>query len=248
MFRYSLVMVLIFTSCAVHKKLKIQSSERNSKISKGGATVCTSTPCYIYVEAGDNLACTSSYWSFNLDARSSTGELQSKRINPCSLKDSSVVNFVFKNPVSELKEKSLKINSNSYGKDLKYQAKLVLFPSKESTISISILNNLVDRLQLQLLGIGRLQIVERQRFQEVFDELSIQNSGATRSKKELGELTGADYVGFVNFDVVGPNIIGSIKLIDVETGNLVRGISSECLNCNVESVSNKFIVENAMKF
>lgn len=239
---------LIVTSCAVQKKIKIKSNQIGSKVSKGGATICSSTPCNIYVEAGDNFFCTPSYWSFELEVRSPTGELINKKINPCSLGDSSSVDFDFKNPISEKNENEITINATSYGVELKQQTKLVLFPSKESTISKSILNNLVDRLQLQLLGIGHLQIIERQRVNVIFNELGIQNSGATKSKKELGELAGADYVGFVNFDVVGTNIIGSIKLIDVETGNLVRGISSECLNCNIESVSNKFIVENARKF
>jgi len=94
-----LLLVMTLASCTVYKTISIKSDPPGARVSRGGAVV-GETPLELEVEAGDPLACTPSYWSFELEVAPPIPGQHSQRrlINPCVISDVATVYFDFRGP------------------------------------------------------------------------------------------------------------------------------------------------------
>ncbi|MGB9589255.1 MAG: CsgG/HfaB family protein [candidate division WOR-3 bacterium] len=85
-----------------------------------------------------------------------------------------------------------------------------------------------NQVSLQLLKVGNITVLERERVEGVLSEQEFGVSGAVdpASSGRIGRLTGADVVGIVSF--TGGSVV--VKLIDSETGEVLymgQGIGTD---------------------
>lgn len=79
-------------------------------------------------------------------------------------------------------------------------------------------------LEEELLRSGRFTLVERQRVEQVVEEIAFQQSGVTESSgaAELGRLLNVDKLAFVQVHRLHPDYQLTVRLVDVSTGQLLR--------------------------
>lgn len=93
-------------------------------------------------------------------------------------------------------------------------------------------NVIADILATELPNLGNIRIIERENLADIIDEQALQLSGMVdaESAVEIGRLSGADaviigeltdYVYWENTGVTGTTISFSMKMISVESGNVV---------------------------
>ena len=105
---------------------------------------------------------------------------------------------------------------------------------------------LSDRLRLELFNSGRLQVIERQRMEDVLAEQGFQQSGcvATECVVDLGQLIGVRFMVAGSIGRVGAVYTLAVRMIDVETGAVERVASRDCV-CPLEEMLTRVIGEAA---
>lgn len=86
---------------------------------------------------------------------------------------------------------------------------------------------LSDLIAAQLAPKPGFKLVERERLKELFDEMALGDVGpvdpATAAK--IGKLAGANVIAFGSFGLLGQEIVLTVRLVKVDTGELIGGVS-----------------------
>lgn len=86
---------------------------------------------------------------------------------------------------------------------------------------------LSDLISAQLAPRQGFRVVERERLNELFDEMALGDVGpvdpATAAK--IGKLAGANVIAFGSFGLLGQDIVLTVRLVKVDTGELIGGVS-----------------------
>ena len=93
------------------------------------------------------------------------------------------------------------------------------------------------RLRTDLFNTGKFTVLEREKMDEILNEQGFQQSGCTSNECviEVGKLTGVQQIVAGNIGKIGNLITISIRLIDVQTGKVIRTATEDC-ECSIETV------------
>jgi TolB-like protein len=117
------------------------------------------------------------------------------------------------------------------------------------SVSVSEARTLTDKLRGELIRTGRFQVIERSQMEEILKEQGFQQTGlcnTTECYVEAGKLLGVEQMIGGSIGKVGNIYLISIRLIDVETGVIVKlvdqeieGSVDEVLKTGIRSVAQK---------
>lgn len=94
-----------------------------------------------------------------------------------------------------------------------------------------------DVLTTQLANVDHLTLLERERIDDVLDELDLQASNLTVSNgAEIGKLLNADYLIMGNLNALGTTYLFNARLLRVETSQIVDGRQVICEECRFQDV------------
>lgn len=108
--------------------------------------------------------------------------------------------------------------------------------------------NLADLISVKLSSSKRLKVVERQEINRIIEEITISQSGITEQNTvlEIGKMLGANIMGFGSFTTLGEKVILTLRLVKVETGEIIGGVNERndnILNIDIlaENTANKVL-------
>lgn len=109
-------------------------------------------------------------------------------------------------------------------------------------------STLTNRLRSELVKIDSFTIVERSKMNEILDEQGFQMTGCTSSEcaVQAGKLLSVNRICTGNIGKLGSMYTLTIRLIDVESGKIVRSVTEDCL-CPVEDLLTRAIPKVAAK-
>ncbi len=97
---------------------------------------------------------------------------------------------------------------------------------------------LSDRLRAELVDTGRFLVVERERMNEILQEQGFQQAGDCSSDAcavELGRLIGVNNMIAGSVGRLGQTYTSTVRLIDVETGEIIARASDDC-QCEIDEL------------
>ena len=90
----------------------------------------------------------------------------------------------------------------------------------------------LDLLSSSLANFDYITLVERHKIEDVVNELKLQLSGLTEEHSaEVGQLLNADMILMCSVGALGSSYVFNARLIDVETGRVVKGRQVICEEC-----------------
>ena len=115
-------------------------------------------------------------------------------------------------------------------------------------ISTSESNIISARLRTELFNTGKFNVLERDKMDEILNEQGFQLSGCTTNEciVEVGKLTGVEKMVAGGIGRIGKLITINIRLIDVETGELIKTATDDC-ECSIESILTQSIRKVSQK-
>ena len=115
-----------------------------------------------------------------------------------------------------------------------------------ANISEAEVNILTGRLSTELVKLGSFTVVERSQMEEVLKEQGFQQSGCTTSEcaVEVGGLLGVDKMITGSIGKIGSLFTLSSRLIDVETGEILRQVSFD-VSGTIEEILTQTMAEIA---
>lgn len=104
-------------------------------------------------------------------------------------------------------------------------------------ISASETRIITSRLRTDLFNTNRFTVVEREKMNEILDEQGFQLSGCTSNEcaVEVGKLLGVRLIVAGDIGKISEMYTISIRLIDVQTGKILRTATDDC-ECNIKEV------------
>ena len=95
---------------------------------------------------------------------------------------------------------------------------------KTSSLSVSELSALIDRLGLELFDTGRFKVIERESIDLLLSEQGFQQSGCTTTQCliEIGKIINVKMIVTGSVNKVGTIYSANVKMINVETGEIVK--------------------------
>jgi WD40 repeat protein len=109
---------------------------------------------------------------------------------------------------------------------------LALMNFEAKGISESIAEISLDLMSSSLANFEYITLVERDRIEDILKELKFQMTGLTEQNgAEVGRMLNADRVLFCSVGALGTSYIFNARLIDVETGRVVKGRQVICEEC-----------------
>lgn len=94
-----------------------------------------------------------------------------------------------------------------------------------------------DMLTTQLAGVEHLTLLERERIDEVLDELNLQASDLTTADgARIGRLLNADYLILGTLNALGTTYMFNARLLHVETSQITDGRQVICEECRFQDV------------
>lgn len=86
---------------------------------------------------------------------------------------------------------------------------------------------LSDLIAAQLAPKQGFKLVERERLKELFDEMALGDVGPVdpATAARIGKLAGANVIAFGSFGLLGQDIVLTVRLVKVDTGELIGGVS-----------------------
>jgi len=95
---------------------------------------------------------------------------------------------------------------------------------KTSSLSVSELSALIDRLGLELFDTGRFKVIERESIDLLLSEQGFQQSGCTTTQCliEIGKIINVKMIVTGSVNKVGTIYSANAKMINVETGEIVK--------------------------
>ncbi len=93
------------------------------------------------------------------------------------------------------------------------------------------------RLRTDLFNTEKFIVLERDKMDDILQEQGFQLSGCTKNEcvVEVGKLTGVEQMVAGNIGKIGKIITITIRLIDVETGHVLKTATEDC-ECSIETV------------
>ena len=124
------------------------------------------------------------------------------------------------NIADELYEFALDLLKNT-GKGKKNSVAFVALTSDQKNIFIE--NYVTDALTQAVFETGSVKIIERKNLEKILDEQKFQSSGLVddSSAKDIGKIAGVDYVCYGDMKDIGNEITVNIRLVDVESGEVI---------------------------
>jgi len=115
-------------------------------------------------------------------------------------------------------------------------------------LSLSEAATLTNRLRSELVKTDSFTIVERSKMNEILDEQGFQMTGCTSSEcaVEAGKILSVNRICTGNVGRLGSMYTLTIRLIDVESGKILKSVTEDCL-CPIEEVLTKAIPRVAAK-
>ncbi len=109
-------------------------------------------------------------------------------------------------------------------------------------LSVSESATLTNRLRSELVKIDSFTIVERSKMNEILDEQGFQMTGCTSSEcaVEAGKILSVNRICTGNVGKVGEIYTLTIRLINVETGAIIKSVTEDC-QCPIEQVLTRSI-------
>jgi len=101
---------------------------------------------------------------------------------------------------------------------------------KGSGVSASDVSIVSDRLRAELLGTGRVRVMERSEMDQILREQSFQQSGACDASQcfvEIGRLLAVDRIVVGTVGKIGELFTISVRILNVETGELVYSVNTD---------------------
>jgi TolB-like protein len=97
---------------------------------------------------------------------------------------------------------------------------------------------LTDRLRSELFGVGRFDVLERDKMDALLTEQKLQGSGYTASRGliELGRLINVNGIVSGSIGKLGAKYLLNARLVDVETGMILATAAEECA-CPLEELT-----------
>lgn len=113
---------------------------------------------------------------------------------------------------------------------------------KGEGLSTSETRIITSRLRTDLFNTKKFKVVEREKMNEILEEQGFQLSGCTSNECiiEAGKLLGARRIVAGEIGRIGNLFTLSIRIIDVETGEILRTATEDC-ECRIEEVITKSI-------
>lgn len=86
---------------------------------------------------------------------------------------------------------------------------------------------LADLISAQMAGTKGYRLVERQRIEEILNEMKLGMSGIVdpNTAVGIGKMLGANVMAFGSFSVLGKKVLLTMRLVKVETGEIVGGVN-----------------------
>lgn len=143
-----------------------------------------------------------------------------------------------------------KITVSTIGNPDTHVAKITIaiLPFKNNT-SDSSLNSvgvtLADLISTQMASDKGIKLVERQRIEDMMAELKLGQGGIVdqNSAIQIGRMLGANVMAFGSFMTLGKKVILTMRLVKVETGEVVGGVTEKSADVSDLDV----LAENAAK-
>lgn len=104
---------------------------------------------------------------------------------------------------------------------------------------------LADLISAQLASKKGFKLVERQRIEDILKEMKLGQTGMIDQNTaiQVGKMLGANVMGFGSFSTLGKKVLLTMRLVKVETGEIVGGVSERS-----DDISNlDLLAENAAK-
>lgn len=116
-------------------------------------------------------------------------------------------------------------------------AQVAVLPFKGQGEAARVAEICSDALATQLAGAEHLTLLERERIDEVLDELDLQASELTEDNgARIGRLLNADYLILGSLNALGTTYLFNARLLHVETSQIVEGRQVICEECRVQDV------------
>ena len=138
---------------------------------------------------------------------------------------------------------------NCYADEVKTTAAVMDLEAKEG-VSAGIASMLSDYLRTQLVNTNRFTIVTRENMEQVLKEQAFQLSGCTSQEciVQAGQLLGVRKMFTGSIGKLGATYLLSLKIIDVQSGQIERAETEECAECkedallvSIRNVTNKIV-------
>lgn len=116
-------------------------------------------------------------------------------------------------------------------------AQLAVLPFRSRGESSKLAEICSAELTTQLANVERLTLLERERIEEVLDELNLQASNLTKSDgARIGQLLNVDYLILGSLNAVGTTYLLNARLLRVETSHVTEGRRVICEECKGKDV------------
>jgi TolB-like protein len=101
---------------------------------------------------------------------------------------------------------------------------------------------LTDRLRYELVSIGKFEVMERDKMDNILAEQGFQKTGCVSSEcmVQVGKLVGVKQIVGGSISKVGNLFTVQLRMIDVETGKILKTVVEDC-ECPIEDVMKKGI-------
>ncbi|MBF0430181.1 MAG: hypothetical protein HQK83_02795 [Fibrobacteria bacterium] len=105
-------------------------------------------------------------------------------------------------------------------------------------VSVSNLGGFSNRLRTEMFNTDKFTVVERSLMNEILKEQKFQQSGCTTQECviEVGQMLSVGYIVTGNVDKVGNLYSVAIRMVNVETGKIVKIEKEDCDQCQIEDV------------
>lgn len=125
-----------------------------------------------------------------------------------------------------------KIEVSTVGKPETHKADVVIaiLPFRNNSADRSLDatgGTLAELISARLAGRRGFKLVERQRIEDVMKEMKLGMLGAVdqATAVQVGRLVGANVMGFGSFQTLGQKVLVTLRLVKVETGEIVGGVN-----------------------
>ena len=228
---------VIIASCARYVTINIDADIQNAHIMKNNELVCNA-PCTIRARAGD-IFCTPGFWAFDLSAIDPlSSRSQVKRIEPCYMKDTSIISFVIPLKEPEIIEKPSNLNKSIFTSEGKFPSdkfySIALIDIESSGIELDYKDMIMEQVETILKRNDNFVMIDRSKIEDVENDQKNEEHICKDNIccAAIGKSVNADKVLSFSLKVNKAGKIVDLKFTDVSTGNIEAQVNGICTNCS----------------
>lgn len=126
---------------------------------------------------------------------------------------------------------------------------IAILDLKSTTIEANLLVPLANRLSSEIVKTDIYTVVERGEMEAVLREQGFQQSGCTDASCAIqaGQLLNVNFIITGTVDKLGAIYSINVRMVDVATGEIVRNISDDCVDCSIDDFVMKTVRRAALK-